>query len=88
MATRLVITYPIREFMRKEDEVCRYYLQSREKLYRSKRSAARKKFAVIWRTLVVGSMVTVVSSIGGNLIVNVKESRVAISREMAQKIMV
>ena len=37
---------------------------------------------------VVGSMVTVVSSIGGNLIVNVKESRVAISREMAQKIMV
>lgn len=37
---------------------------------------------------VVGSMVTVVSSIGGNLIVNVKESRVAISREMAQKIMI
>lgn len=37
---------------------------------------------------VVGGMVTVVSQIGGNLIVNVKESRVAISREMAQKIMV
>ena len=37
---------------------------------------------------VSGGGVTVVSSIGGNLIVNVKESRVAISREMAGKIMV
>ena len=37
---------------------------------------------------VVGGEVTVISEIGGNVIVNVKESRVAISREMAQKIMV
>ena len=37
---------------------------------------------------VPGGPVTVVSTIGGNVIVNVKESRVAISREMAQKIMV
>lgn len=37
---------------------------------------------------VVGGDVIVVSQIGGNVIVNVKESRVAISREMAQKIMV
>ncbi len=37
---------------------------------------------------VSGGGVTVVSSIGGNLIVSVKESRVAISREMAGKIMV
>lgn len=37
---------------------------------------------------VVGAIVTVVSTLGGNVIVNVKESRVAISREMAQKIMV
>ena len=37
---------------------------------------------------VVGGSVTVMSVIGGNLIVKVKESRVAISREMAQKIMV
>lgn len=36
----------------------------------------------------VGASVTVVSEIGGNVIVKVKESRVAISREMAQKIMV
>ncbi len=36
----------------------------------------------------VGTPVTVVSAIGGNVIVKVKESRVAISREMAQKIMV
>ncbi len=37
---------------------------------------------------VVGGDVTVVNLLGGNLIVNVKESRVALSREMAQKIMV
>ena len=37
---------------------------------------------------VVGGNVTVVSTIQGNLIVKVKESRVAISREMAGKIMV
>lgn len=37
---------------------------------------------------VPGGTVNVVSTIGGNLIVNVKESRVAISREMASKIMV
>ena len=37
---------------------------------------------------VAGSSVTVISSMGGNLIVNIKEARVAISREMAQKIMV
>ena len=37
---------------------------------------------------VTGGHVTVVSTIGGNLIVNVKDSRVAISREMASKILV
>lgn len=37
---------------------------------------------------VVGGSVKVISTINGNLIVNVKEARVAISREMAQKIMV
>ena len=37
---------------------------------------------------VAGSAVTVLNTIGGNLIVKIKESRVAISREMAQKIMV
>ncbi len=37
---------------------------------------------------VVGGNVTVITTMGGNLIVNVKESRVAISREMAQKIMI
>jgi ferrous iron transport protein A len=37
---------------------------------------------------VVGGQVTVVSENQGNVIVNVKESRVAISREMANKIMV
>lgn len=37
---------------------------------------------------VAGAGVIIISEIGGNIIVNVKESRVAISREMAQKIMV
>ena len=37
---------------------------------------------------VVGGAVTVINTIGGNVIVNVKESRIAISKEMAQRIMV
>ena len=37
---------------------------------------------------VVGGAVTVITTLGGNVIVNVKESRIAISKEMAQKIMV
>ena len=35
-----------------------------------------------------GGLVTVVSAIGGNVIVKVKESRIAISREMARRIMI
>lgn len=37
---------------------------------------------------VPGGYVTVVNEIGGNLIVNVKESRVAVDKKLAQKIMV
>ena len=37
---------------------------------------------------VVGGTVTVVSEIGGNMIVNVKDSRVAIGKDIANKIMV
>lgn len=37
---------------------------------------------------VAGSAVTVVAELGGNLIVNVKESRIAIGKDMANKIMV
>ena len=36
----------------------------------------------------VGSTVTVITTMGGNVIVKVREARIAISREMAQKIMV
>lgn len=35
---------------------------------------------------VVGTPVTVLNTIAGNIIVNVMETRIAISREMAQKI--
>ena len=37
---------------------------------------------------VMGGFVTVVSELNGNLIVKVKDSRVAISKELANKIMI
>ena len=37
---------------------------------------------------VVGVEVSVVSAIGGNVIVNIKDSRVAINEDMAKRIMV
>ena len=37
---------------------------------------------------VVGAEVSVVSAIGGNVIVNIKDSRVAINKDMAKRIMV
>lgn len=37
---------------------------------------------------VVGGTITVVSEINGNMIVNVKDSRVGIGKDMANKIMV
>ena len=37
---------------------------------------------------VSGAAVTVICSMGGNLIINVKNARIAISKEMAQKIMI
>lgn len=37
---------------------------------------------------VVGGMVTLVSSQNGNLIVNVKESKVALNRDIANKIII
>lgn len=37
---------------------------------------------------VAGGEVCIVAAMGGNLIVNIKESRVAVSKEMASKIMV
>lgn len=37
---------------------------------------------------VSGAAVTVVSAISGNMIVNIKESRIAVNQDMAKKIMV
>lgn len=37
---------------------------------------------------VVGGNVQIINRLGGNVIVNVKEARIAISEEMAQKIMI
>lgn len=37
---------------------------------------------------VVGGLVTVITETGGNVIVNVKDARIAVSKEMAAKIMI
>lgn len=37
---------------------------------------------------VAGGSVSLIAMLGGNIIVNVKEARVAISKEMAQKIII
>lgn len=37
---------------------------------------------------VTGANVTVISENGGNLILNIKESRVAVNRDMAKRIMI
>lgn len=37
---------------------------------------------------VAGAVVTVISEINGNMIVNIKESRIAIGKDMANKIIV
>ncbi len=37
---------------------------------------------------VAGGTVTIINEIAGNMIVNVKEARVAVSKEMAMKVMV
>ena len=36
----------------------------------------------------VGGEISVIQTLGGNLIVNVKECRIAVSRELANKIMI
>ena len=38
--------------------------------------------------LIAGTEITVVSSIGGNLIVNVKDSRIAVNEDMARHIVI
>lgn len=37
---------------------------------------------------VTGAAVTVISTVGGNLIVNIKDSRIAIGKDMASRIIV
>ncbi|MDD6883437.1 MAG: FeoA family protein [Eubacteriales bacterium] len=37
---------------------------------------------------VVGGTIKIINTLGGNVIVNVKDSRIAISKEMAQRIMI
>ena len=55
-----------------------------------KRIGGRKEVKTHLENLgfVAGGAVTVISKIGGNVIVNVKSTSIAISQEMAQKIMI
>jgi ferrous iron transport protein A len=50
------------------------------------REETKKRLEILG--FVVGGVVSVVSELNGNLIVKVKDSRIAISREMANRIMV
>ena len=50
-------------------------------------NAATKRFLANLG-FVAGAEITVVSAIGGNVIVNIKDSRVAINQDMARHIMV
>lgn len=54
----------------------------------NKRKTGSKKDILKILGFVVGGKVTVIKEIAGNLIVNVRNSRVAISREMACRILV
>ena len=55
-----------------------------------KKSAGKEEVRRFLENLgfVAGAQVSVISKISGNVIVQIKESRVAISKEMAQKIIV
>ena len=55
-----------------------------------KRVGGKQDQKKVWENLgfVAGSVVTVVSTVSGNLIVNVKDSRVALGKDMATKIFV
>ncbi len=55
-----------------------------------KKIGGKQETKIFLETLgfVVGGTITAVSEINGNMIVNVKDSRVAIGKDMANKIMV
>ena len=55
-----------------------------------KRVGGKEEVRKFWGNIgfVVGAAVTVISEIKGNMIVEVKDSRVAIGKDMANKIMV
>ena len=61
-------------------------MAGRERLLRSARSPARMRSVSIWRSLALWwtADVTVVSEIAGNLILQVKDSRVALDKTMAK----
>jgi len=45
-------------------------------------------FASIWLGFVVGERVKVITEISGNMILQVKESRIALNKAMANRIMI
>ena len=75
---------------RGRSSLCRYLCLRLAARSASKPSRGRTRRAVFLESLgfVVGGSVRVISELNGDLIVNIKESRVAISRGMANRIMV
>jgi ferrous iron transport protein A len=76
--------------LRKEDEMMPLSMVSTGEQNVIKKVGGKEETRKFLENLgfVTGGVVTVVSEISGNLIVNVKDSRVAIGKDMANKIMV
>ncbi len=62
--------------------------QGEENMIRKVGGSADMRLHLETLGFVAGATVTVINKIGGNVIVNIKDSRVAISQEMANKIMI
>lgn len=86
MKTKIIIKIGIK----KEDEIMPLTMVKVGELNIIKKVGGKEETRRFLENLgfVTGSIVTVVSEIGGNMIVNVKDSRVAIGKDMANKIMV
>ena len=77
-------------YKKKEDEMMPLTMADVGEPITIKRVGGREETRKFLENLgfVTGGTVTLISQVGGNVIVNVKDSRVAIEKDMANKIMV
>lgn len=77
-------------YKKKEDEMMPLTMADVGEPITIKRVGGREETRKFLENLgfVTGGTVTLISQVGGNVIVNVKDSRVAIGKDMANKIMV